>query len=178
MSSTSELPHTFLSRACRRFFHRLAGLASWIWVILMAVVVLNVAMRYLLGEGRIEFMEIQWHLYSIGFLLGLAICMDSDQHVRVDVFHDRASLRTRAFIELYGLLLLFGPFVLAMLIFSIPFVSYSFSINEVSDSPGGLPGRWLIKGMLPLAMTLLLAAGVARLSRVLAYLFGWPRRVD
>ena len=27
-------------------------------------------MRYLFGEGRVEFEEIQWHLYAIGFLLG------------------------------------------------------------------------------------------------------------
>ncbi len=134
-------------------------------------------MRYLLGEGRIEFEEIQWHLYAIGFMLGLATCMDSDQHVRVDVLHEHTSHRTQAFIELYGLLLLFLPFVVAMLVFSLPFVEYSFTNSEISDAPGGLPGRWLIKGVIPLAMALLAIAGISRLSRVLAFLFGWPNRV-
>jgi TRAP-type mannitol/chloroaromatic compound transport system permease small subunit len=147
---------------------------SWIWLVLIAVVVINVTMRYLFGEGRIEFEEIQWHLFAAGFLIGIATCMDSDDHVRVDVFHDHMSLRRQAWIEVYGLLLLFLPFVVAMLVFSMPFVGYSFAIAEISDSPGGLPFRWV----LPLSMALLLLAGISRLSRAMNCLFGWPRHVD
>lgn len=144
----------------------------------MLVIVCNVTMRYAFGQGRIEFEELQWHLYAIGFLLGLSICMATDSHVRVDILHDRFSARTRAWIELYGLLLLFFPFVSMMLIFSFPFVAYAFSIAEVSDAPGGLPFRWLIKSMLPVSMLLLLVSGLSRLSRVTAYLFGTPRAVE
>lgn len=169
---TERLPHTPLSAAVRRMFVVLARWLSWIWIALIAVVVLNVTMRYLFGEGRIEFEEIQWHLYSIGFLIGLATCMDSDDHIRVDIFHDRMSLHSRAWIELYGLLLLFFPFVLSVLLFSISFVEYSFTSAEVSDAPGGLPFRWLIKSVLPLSMILLLVGGVSRLSRVGSFLFG------
>lgn len=169
-----RLPHTPLSAAVRRMFGWVAHWLSWIWIVLIAVVVLNVTMRYLFGEGRIEFEEIQWHLYAIGFLIGLATCMDADNHIRVDVFHDRMSLRSQAWIELYGLLLLFLPFIGSVLIFSFPFVEYSYSIGEVSDAPGGLPYRWVIKSFLPLSMVLLIVAGVSRLSRVACYLFGWP----
>lgn len=170
-----RLPHTKFSAAVRRAFQRMAAVVSWVWFLLLAVVVINVTMRYLFGEGRIEFEEIQWHLYAIGFLLAMASCMDSDDHVRVDVFHDRMSLRMQAWIELYGLLLLFLPFILSVLIFSLPFVEYSFAISEVSDAPGGLPYRWAIKSVLPLSMALLFVAGVSRLSRVTAFLFGWPK---
>jgi TRAP-type mannitol/chloroaromatic compound transport system permease small subunit len=131
-------------------------------------------MRYAFGEGRIEFEEIQWHLYAVGFLIGLATCMDSDNHVRVDVFHDRITLRSRAWIELYGLLLLFFPFVLSVLIFAFPFVEYSFSSAEISEAASGLPFRWAIKSVLPLSMGLLIVAGISRLSRVSALLFSWP----
>ena len=141
---------------------------------MIAVIVLNVTMRYLFGEGRIEFEEIQWHLYAIGFLVGIATCMDSDDHVRVDVFHERMSLRSQAWVELYGLLLLFFPFVISVLSFSLPFVSYSFAIAEVSDAPGGLPFRWVIKSFLSLSMLLLIVGGISRLSRVTSYLFGMP----
>lgn len=173
-----RLPHTALSAMTRRAFNRLAGVVSWVWFLLVGVVVVNVTMRYLFGEGRVEFEEIQWHLYAIGFLLAIATCMDTDDHIRVDVFHDRMSLQTRAWIELYGLLLLFFPFVVAMLIFSLPFVSYSWSISEISDAPGGLPFRWAIKAVLPISLVLLVIAGISRFSRVLAQLFGWPERVD
>jgi TRAP-type mannitol/chloroaromatic compound transport system permease small subunit len=157
---------------------RLLRALSWVWAGLIAVVVLNVTMRYVFGEGRIEFEEIQWHLYAVGFLIGLATCMDTDNHVRVDIFHANMSLRQQAWVELYGLLLLFFPFAIAMLIFSGPFVAYSFEIAEVSDAPGGLPYRWVIKSFVPLSMSLLLLAAISRLSRVTAYLFGWPRNVN
>jgi len=172
-----RLPQTYLSSAVRRMFVALASGLSWIWFLLVCIVVINVTMRYLFGEGRIEFEEIQWHLYAVGFLIGIASCMDSDDHIRVDVFHERMNLRTQAWIELYGLLLLFLPFVVAVFLFSIPFVGYSLSIAEISNAPGGLPYRWIIKSVLPLAMSLLLIAGVSRLSRVSACLFGWPKHV-
>ena len=173
-----RLPHTALSLMTRRGFLRLAGYVSWVWFVLIMVVVANVTMRYLFGEGRVEFEEVQWHLYAIGFLFAITSCMDADDHIRVDIFHDRMSLDARAWIELYGLVLLFFPFVLTLLVFSLPFVEYSWSIAEISDAPGGLPYRWAIKAVLPISLVLLLVAGVSRLSRVFAQLFGWPRRVN
>lgn len=140
----------------------------------MLVIVVNVTLRYVFGQGHIELEELQWHLYAIGFLLGLSTCMAKDSHIRVDIFHERFSLLTRAWIELYGLLLLFFPFVVMVLFFSFPFVGYAFSIDEVSDAPGGLSYRWLIKSMLPISMLLLLVTGISHLSRVAAFLFGVP----
>ena len=173
-----RFPHTRLSAFTRRVYQRLLKVLSWIWLVLTLVVVLNVTMRYVFGEGRIEFEEIQWHLYAIGFLIGLATCMDTDNHIRVDLFHARMNLRQQAWVEIYGLLLLFIPFAVTLLVFSIPFVAYSYQIAEVSDAPGGLPYRWVIKSFLPLSMCLMLLAAIGRLSRATSYLFGWPRHVD
>lgn len=174
----SAFPHTPLSLKIERLFEQLARAVSWIWLLLMAVIVVNVIMRYAFGEGRIEFEEIQWHLYAIGFLVGLATCMSADNHIRVDVLHDRMSLRVQAWVELYGLVLLFFPFILMVLVFSLPFVEYSWQIAEVSDAPGGLPYRWAIKGVLPAGMVLLLIAGIGRIVRVSAFLFGAPRTME
>jgi TRAP-type mannitol/chloroaromatic compound transport system permease small subunit len=173
-----RLPHTRLSSSISRTFKSIASVLSWIWTALLGVIVLNVIMRYLFGEGRIEFEEIQWHLYAIGFLIGLASCMSTDDHIRVGVFHDRMHLRTQAWIELYGLLLMFFPFILMVLWFSVPFIQYSFEISEISDAPGGLPYRWAIKSVLPISMLLLLIAGISRLLRVSCFLFGQPRSID
>jgi len=172
-----QLPHTRLSTAISRFFTSLASALSWVWLLLIGIVVLNVTMRYLFGEGRIEFEEIQWHLYAIGFLIGLTTCMDSDNHVRVGIFHDEMHPRRQAWIELYGLLLLFFPFVIMVLWFSVPFIQYSYQISEISDAPGGLPFRWVIKSVLAVSMILLLVAGFSRLLRVSCQLFGHPRSI-
>ena len=75
------------------------------------------------------------------------------------------------------LLLLFFPFVTMVLWFSVPFIQYSYQISEISDAPGGLPFRWVIKSAMAVSMMLLLIAGLGRLLRISCYLFGHPRPV-
>ena len=165
------LPHTTWSRRIDRVAKEAGQWISYVWLILLSVIVINVLMRYVFNEGRIELEELQWHLYSIGFLLGLGYAYQADAHIRVDVLHEHFTHRTRAWIELYGILLLLLPFIALVLIYSIPFVASSFAVSEVSASPGGLPMRWLIKAALPLGFALLLMTVVARLLRVWHLLF-------
>ena len=165
------LPHTPLSRRIDDFLITVGRATSYIWIALLAVIVCNVVLRYALNEGRIELEELQWHLYSVGFLLGLSYAYQADTHIRVDIVHERLGPRIQAWIELYGILLFLLPFIALVLIFSMPFVASSFALSEVSPSPGGLPFRWLIKAALPLGFGLLLLAAIARLLRVWHYLF-------
>jgi TRAP-type mannitol/chloroaromatic compound transport system permease small subunit len=150
-------------------------MTSYIWLLLLGVIVVNVLLRYALNQGRIEMEELQWHLYSLGFLLGLGYAYQADAHIRVDVLHERFRHRTKAWIELYGILLLLLPFITLILIYSVPFVASSFEAAEVSNSPGGLPLRWLIKAALPLGFFLLLLTVSARLLRVWHFLFLHPQ---
>ncbi len=167
-----ELPHTAFSRVVDQRLTQIGELTSWLWLLLLATIVVNVVMRYLFGEGHIEFEELQWHIYAIGFLLGLSFANVQDAHVRVDVVRARLTPLTRAWIEWYGILLLLLPFIVLVLIYSIPFVQYSFATSEVSEAPGGLPYRWLIKSALPIGFSLLLLSALSRLSRVGKFLFG------
>jgi TRAP-type mannitol/chloroaromatic compound transport system permease small subunit len=170
-----ELPKTRLSEAIDPWIRRVGEAFSWVWVLLVAVITVNVVMRYILGKGLIQFEEAQWHLYAIGFMLGLAYCLESDDHVRIDVLSEKWSLATVAWVELYGIVLLLIPFLLLVLWYSVPFIAYSFRIGEVSEAPGGLPFRWAIKSLLFIAFALLALATASRLSRVLSCLFGAPR---
>ncbi len=175
LSPPSTLPRTRLSNALDAVIEQIGNLASWLWLVLVGIIMVNVTMRYLFGEGRIEFEELQWHLYAVGFLIGLSYCMASDSHVRVDVLHNRFSLKTKAWIELLGLVFFLAPFIALVLIYGAPFVQRSFEIGEVSDAPGGLPYRWAIKAFLLIGFGLLAVAAVSRLARVTAALFGVPR---
>jgi len=176
LSSHLQLPQTRISSRIEKVSNLFGETVSWLWIVLLVVVVLNVIMRYLFGEGRIEFEEIQWHLYSIGFLMGLSYGVSTDSHIRVDVLSEKMSLRMRAWIELYGILLLLLPFIILVTTYSVPFVEYSFDTAERSESPAGLPYRWLIKSMLLLGFIFLGLAVFARLTRVSCYLFGFPDR--
>ncbi len=171
MADSSYLPDTPVSTRIDTFISAVGRVTSVIWIVLLAVIVLNVLLRYVFSEGRIEFEELQWHLYSIGFLLGLSYAYQADTHIRVDVLHERMSPVTQAWIELYGILLFLLPFIALVIIFSLPFVASSYALSEISPSPGGLPLRWLIKAFLPVGFVLLLLAVVSRLVRVWHFLF-------
>ena len=171
----TNLPNTRLSDMLDGVIRRIGEAISWLWIVLLGVIVVNVTMRYVFGEGRIEFEEIQWHIYSVGFLIGISYCFAADDHVRVDVLHDRMSLRTQAWVELFGLLFFLFPFIALILVYAPNFVAYSYSIGEVSEAPAGLPFRWAIKSFLLIGFGFLALAGVSRLTRVTALLFGLPR---
>ncbi|MFD1158001.1 TRAP transporter small permease subunit [Roseovarius aestuarii] len=165
---------TGFSRTIDRLVDLIGEAFSWLWLVLLAVIIGNVILRYVFSQGMIELEELQWYLYAAAWLVGLSYTFISDGHVRVDVVHDRLSLRTRMWLEFLGLTLLFLPFVLFVIYYSIPFVELSWQTNETSTSANGLPARWLIKGCLLFSFLLLLLVGAARLIRVIATLRHGP----
>lgn len=174
----SSLPHTRASKALEGFVRSIGRITSWIWAVLIAVIVYNVILRYVFGEGSIALEEWQWHLYAIGFMIGLSYSFVEDRHVRVDVLAERWGLKTRAAVELLGLLVLFIPFSVAIFIEAIPYVITSYELNEVSAAPSGLGYRWVLKSFLLWGFALLVLAAVARMFRCTALLFGWPRPIN
>ena len=174
----TRLPPTKLSARIDGLIRWIGEKISWIWLVLLAVIITNVAFRHILGQGRVEFEELQWHLYAIGFLIGFSYCLEADDHVRVDLLHEKMGVRTQAWVELMGLLLFLIPFVTLVTYYAIPFAAHSFALNETSDAPGGLPARWAIKSMLPFGFILLGLSAIARLSRVTSLLFNIPVGVE
>lgn len=169
------LPRNRFSNVADAIVVRAGDAASWLWPILIAVVVVNVFARYVLGMGSIMLEEVQWHIYAVGFLIGLSYCADIDRHVRVDVLAERWSPRTRAWIELLGIAFFMLPFVLVIAIESVPYVKSAWDFGEVSVAPGGLPYRWALKSFMVIGMALLALAAFSRLTRCTTLLFGFPR---
>ena len=75
------LPETRLSRLIDAWLDRIGRWLSWAWLLLLAVIVFNVVLRYAFDQGRIEFEEIQWHIYSVGFLLGMSYAYQHVAHI-------------------------------------------------------------------------------------------------
>ena len=173
-----QLPTTPFSRVVDRALSAIGRAASWLWAALLAVIIVNVTLRYLFREGRIELEELQWHVNALAFMLAIAYAYRVDAHIRIDLVSNRLRPRLQAWIELYGTLLFLLPFIAAVLVFSWDFVAHSWAASEVSASPGGLPFRWFLKGALPAAFLLLLAAVLSRLSRLWAYLGSKPEEAQ
>ena len=169
-----DFPRTAISDVLDAIVGAFHLVINWIWVVLIVLIVVNVLLRYVLGTNFIALEELQWHLFAVGWLIGLAYAMKLDGHVRVDVLADRLRPRTRAWIELIGLVLFVLPLCYIMIRDGWPFVERAWRINEVSAAPGGLPHRWVIKSVIILAFSLLALAAVSRILRVTASLFGRP----
>ncbi|NJN06203.1 MAG: TRAP transporter small permease subunit [Rhodobacteraceae bacterium] len=152
------------------------------WLLLVLLVILSVAERYAPPITRAAAMifgsnpgtalgELQWHVFAAGFMVGLSYAMVRGSHVRVDVLAEHWNLKVRAWIEMLGTVLFLLPFALLIIIYGVPFVERSMALNEISSSPGGLGGRWIIKSFIVIGPALLLVAGVARILRVGNFLF-------
>ncbi|MEI4231465.1 TRAP transporter small permease subunit [Roseovarius sp. D22-M7] len=163
-------PNPLVSRILDGVVTFISIFAHATWIILVVAILANVIMRYVLGGSIVALEELQWHLYAFGFMVGLSYTLVHDKHVRVDVLADGWSKRRRARIEIGALLILVIPFAGLILYDSLAFVEFSMRLNEGSRSPGGLPSRWIIKSVIPLAMGLLILAALARLVRMVAFL--------
>ncbi len=168
------LVETPLSRKLDAFVLSICEVFNWIWVALLLVIIGNVILRYAFSQGMIELEELQWHLYAIGWLMGLSSTFIVDGHVRVDVLHDKLSYKGKMWFELAGLMVLFLPFVIFVLWYSLDLVALSWSTSERSTSANGLPARWVIKGFLTFSFILLCLAGASRLIKVVASLKSPP----
>lgn len=170
--SIESIPHTPLTRRLDRIILRVGEISAYIWLLLVGVIIVNVVLRYVFGRGYIVFEEIQWHLFAIGFLLGLSYTMVRDGHVRVDILSEHWSLRRRAWIDLAGYVLLLLPIIFLVIRYAVPFVERAWTLNEVSAAPGGLPFRWVIKSFMIWGFLLLAVSTISRIVRCWVFLFG------
>ena len=144
----------------------------WLAVMLVAVQIAIVILRYVFSIGFISMQELVWYLSSALFLLGAAYALQIDGHVRVDVFYRSAGPGARALIDLCGCTLLLLPFVIASFVLAAPFVVQSWEILEGSKESSGLRAVFLLKTCVLAWAVLLGLQGVALFLRAFQYLRG------
>ena len=134
---------------------RVGVFASWFSGLLVIVVLYDILMRYFFKQSTPWIMELEWHLFSILFLLGAAFTFQVDRHVRVDLFYSRMSKPEQARINLFGNLLFLLPWSLFIIKYAFSYAWASFLIGEGSPDPGGLPYRYIIKFCIVVGFVLL-----------------------
>lgn len=158
-----------LQQRIDRLADRTGRWLSWLVIVLVLVVSYDVSMRYLFQSGSIGLQELQWHLFSVLFLIGAGYTLKHDGHVRLDILYRSGFLtdRQRAWIDVFGTLFILVPFCILIIASAWPFVQQAYIANETSPDPGGLPARWLVKSMIQAGFLLLLLQAVAELIRKL-----------
>lgn len=167
-----------ISRVIDRMNDRLGRGVAWLSVAMVLIGAYNAVARYLgryigVNLSSNAYIELQWYMFSLLFLLGGAYALRQNAHVRVDVVFGRFPPRARAWINLLGTLVFLIPFSALAVWVSWPSVRNSWQVLEMSPDPGGLP-RYPIKSMIPLAFLLLIVQGVSEAIRQIAILRGDP----
>lgn len=129
---------------------------SWLTTLLVITVFYDVIMRYVFKSGSIAVQEMQWHIFSVIFLIGAAYTLKQDGHVRVDILYTNFSKKTKAWVDFLGAFIFLIPFSIIVIISAKMFIIGSWNVNEISPDPGGLPYRYLLKAMIPTGFVLLI----------------------
>lgn len=171
MVSESPFIHRLLriSRAIDRFNEIIGRFALWLVLLMVAIGVWNVIGRYLgkaIGQNLTSnlFIESQWYIFDLVFLLGAAYTLKHDEHVRVDVFYSNWSRKRKALADFLGTLFFLIPFCGLVIYFSWSAIVESWITREVSPDPGGLI-RYPIKTMIIVSFGLLIVQGISELIK-------------
>lgn len=130
-----------------------SALASALLLMMIALVFFNVFGRYVIGASPVWAQELEWHLMAPIALLGITVLMLEKGHVRVDMVFERLPERAQHALDLFSMLC--GAVIALLFIkYSAGFVDSAWSIREGSPDPGGLPARYVVKGMIPITFGL------------------------
>jgi len=143
------------------------------WLILAAVVVsaLNATVRKTFDISSNSWLELQWVLFSIVFLLCSSWTLLDNEHIRIDIVNNLLPKQVRNSIDVIGHAFFLVPLCIVMIITGGPFFMRSVEINEQSGNAGGLP-QWPAKSLIIIGFTMLLVQGISELIKRIAVMRG------
>jgi TRAP-type mannitol/chloroaromatic compound transport system permease small subunit len=150
------------------------AMTTWIgkrvaWLILAAVVVsaANATVRKIFDTSSNSWLELQWVLFSIVFLLCSPWTLLANEHIRIDIVNNLLPKWLRSTIDVVGHTFFLLPLTIVMMITSIPFFYRSFAINEQSGNAGCLP-QWPSKSLVMIGFAMLFIQGLSELIKRIA----------
>lgn len=152
-------------KTINRFVDGVGVLLAVALILLVLNVAFDVMMRYLFHASSVGMQEMEWHLFSVIILFGVGVALQHEAHVRVDFIYDRLSLRAKSIINIFGTFLFLMPLSLLILFGSFAFVGDAYITHEISEDPGGLHFRWIIKSMIPISFGFLIISATGYLIR-------------
>ncbi|MFQ5765042.1 MAG: TRAP transporter small permease subunit [Rhodospirillales bacterium] len=136
------------------FVDVIGRVVAWICIAQVALVGVNVILRYMLRIGPMELQELEWHMISPIALIGMCYAMRHNDHVKVDIFYDKFEESRRDLVDMFAAI---ATIVISVLIIelAVGFVGQAYVVDEGSPDPGGLPHRWLLRSFIPVGFAIL-----------------------
>jgi TRAP-type mannitol/chloroaromatic compound transport system permease small subunit len=151
------------------FIDAVGRITAWSSFALALVMGGNVLLRYGFNTGSVWSQELEWHLMSPICLFGMSYALRHGEHVRVDVLFASYSQRNKYLVEFITALLSMA-ISLIIIKLSWAYVLQSWSIGEGTANPGGISGRYILKGLIPLGFALLF---LQSLAQAIQYFLAW-----
>ena len=162
----------YIAAAISRLNWLIGQAFSWLSLGIVLVCFTVVVLRYVFATSFLWLQDLYIWLNGAMFMAVAGFALLRDDHVRVDIFYRPARMKTRAAVDLMGVLLFLLPFCYIVLIYSLPFVQRAWSYQEASANVGGMPGLYILKTFIIGFAVLLALQGVAMLCRSVLVLTG------
>ena len=159
-----------ISKCINQLNLKIGHMISWLTLLLVALNIIVVLLRYLLGSNSLAIQESIGYVHAIIFMLGLAYTMQRGGHVRVDIFYRGFSKRRQALIDLIGAVLFLLPFCGLILFGSWDYVLVSWKNKETSSEVSGLSTVYLLKTLMIIMPITLALQGIAQIIESFALL--------
>jgi TRAP-type mannitol/chloroaromatic compound transport system permease small subunit len=153
---------------------------AWCILLLTAVVVYEVFVRYVFRAPTTWGYDVSYMLYGTLFMMAGAYALSRNGHVRGDFLYRNFPPRRQAWFDLVLYVLFFFPAIFAFMISGWTFFADSLRQNERSMfSPTG-PVIWPFKFLIPVVGLLLLLQGLVEVVRCWQCIRdgAWPQRLS
>jgi TRAP-type mannitol/chloroaromatic compound transport system permease small subunit len=155
------------SRAIDRLNQRIGKWLSWLVLAAVLVSATNATIRKVFDTSSNAWLELQWVLFGVVFLLCSPWTLSVNEHIRIDIVNNMLPKRVRDWIDIVGHALFLLPLTLVMIVTGLPFFVRSYQINEQSFSAGGLP-QWPAKSLILVGFVLLFLQAISELIKRIA----------
>ncbi|MDX2100925.1 MAG: TRAP transporter small permease subunit [Alphaproteobacteria bacterium] len=145
---------------------------AWLTIGTVLVCFAVVVFRYVFSLGFIWLQELYVWQHAVVFMMGAGYTLMKGGHVRVDIWFGGLGPRGRAWVEIFGTLVFLLPWMIVLAYTSIPFISQSWWLREVSPQANGLPGYFLLKSVIWAFCLLVSLQALASMARAILVLKG------
>ena len=150
---------------------RIGRWLSWLIVVAVLVSATNATVRKVFDTSSNAWLELQWVLFSVVFLLCSPWTLLSNEHIRIDIVNNALPKGLRNAINIVGHAVFLLPLTVILIITGYPVFVNSLLLDEQSFSAGGLP-QWPAKSLIVIGFALLFLQGLSELIKRIAVVRG------
>lgn len=145
---------------------------AWLALAMVIVCFVVVVQRYVFGISLLWLQDLYVWLNGAMMTAVAGFALLRNDHVRVDIYYRPARLRTKALVDLFGVIVFLLPYCWIVWYYAWPFVMRSWQYKEGSANIGGMPGLFVLKTFILAFAVLLALQGIALALRSILVLGG------